>query len=406
MNPLIGTHTDRVLGPETKSTWLLQCNGSDSASTSLHQVWRALLAASEDPFAMHQSPEWFEVLRAEAAETGSPVPSLAIRRNSTRQVVGVVPLHSIQERLIFPLALRRAVVSRPRQITCIPSGRLLLPDGDRMLDGLFNSMGLHGPERRIIRLSNVPVPSPLNTYVETSPLIRRNFCVHVVPGVHKVYTISLPPSYDEFMARYSAKKRYNLRRQFRQLEQHVGAGLTLRRFETPDEVPEFLAYWAQILATRETPHRRPIPLVGQEARNRRLAGLGLFCSYVLCDAARPIASLFGYRYGSVFTVERTLHDQGYNAFSPGTCLLHMVVEQLLAGGSARLINLGYGSPNHDYRATHTVLDYVSYWLIPSTWRSRLFQFGYGRLRRGIAAVKSGLARRNAVPGEPAADAQG
>ncbi len=224
--------------------------------------------------------------------------------------------------------------------------------------------------------------------------------------MYKVYTISLPPTYDEFLARYSAKKRYNLRRQFRQLEQYAGAGLTLRRFETPDEVPEFLAFWAQILANRETTHPGRMSLVGQESRNRRLAGLGLFCSYVLFGGDRPIATLLGYQYGSVFVVERTLHDQGYNAFSPGTCLLHTVVEQLLAAGSTRLINLGYGSPGHDYRATHTVLDYISYWLIPATWRNRLFQFGYERLRRGVATVKAGLAQRKDGPGERANDDEG
>ncbi|MHB1557656.1 MAG: hypothetical protein ACYC61_09270 [Isosphaeraceae bacterium] len=100
-----------------------------------------------------------------------------------------MPLHSVEGRLVFPLVLRRAFIIRPRQITRIPSGRLLLPEGDRLLDGLFSMLS---PERRIIRLNNVPVPSPLNTYVETSPLIRRDYCVHVAPpGMYKVYTISL-----------------------------------------------------------------------------------------------------------------------------------------------------------------------------------------------------------------------
>ncbi|MHB1557657.1 MAG: GNAT family N-acetyltransferase [Isosphaeraceae bacterium] len=209
-------------------------------------------------------------------------------------------------------------------------------------------------------------------------------------------TRSTRSRYDEFLARHSAKKRYNLRRQFRQLQQHAGAGLTLRRFEAPDEVPEFLDCWGQLLAACETPNPTPVSLEGLETRNRRLAEVGLLCSYVLFDGARPIAGLLGARYGSGFTVEKSLYDHAYNPFSPGTCLFHMVVEQLLAGGSTRLINMGYGVPSYDYRATHTMLDYVSYWLIPATWRSRFFQFGYAGLRRGVAVVKSGLRPRNGV----------
>jgi Acetyltransferase (GNAT) domain len=406
MNPLIEARHDRAQGPETMSTWSLLCNGPDTASVSLRQSWRDLLAASGDPFAMHQSPEWFEVNRAEAAAAGLPAPSLAVRRNSRQEVVGVVPLHSIHERLVFPLALRRSILTRPKHMIRIPSGRLLLPEGDRWLDGLFSSLGRCGPERPIIRLSNVPVPGPLSTYVGTSPLIRRDYCVYTVPpSPFKVYTIPLPPTYDEFLARYSSKKRYNLRRQLRQLVQHAAGGLTLRRFESPDDVPELLACWDQLSAARETPDPTPVPVEGREVRNRRLAGVGLLCSYVLMDGARPIAGFLGYRCGSVFTVGKTLHDHSYNAYSPGTCLLHMVIEQLVSGGSARLISFGYGYPGQEW-ATHAVLDYVSYWLVPATWRSRLFQFAYGRLRRGIAAVKSGLPQRNAVPGEHADDAQG
>ena len=95
---------------------------------------------------------------------------------------------------------------------------------------------------------------------------------------------------------------------------------------------------------------------------------------------------------------KTLHNDSDSAYSPGSCLLHMVVEQLIRSRSPRLINFGYGSPSYDYRATNVVLDYVSYWPIPRTWKSRVFHAGYTSLRRVVTAIKSGLpAKRCARP---------
>jgi hypothetical protein len=84
----------------------------------------------------------------------------------------------------------------------------------------------------------------------------------------------------------------------------------------------------------------------------------------------------------------------------------MVVEQLIGAGSTDLINLGYGDPNHDYRATNVVLEHRSYWLIPRTWRTRLFQSGYLGFRHGISAVKALLPNRAARDGQQVGESPG
>jgi hypothetical protein len=201
------------------------------------------------------------------------------------------------------------------------------------------------------------------------------------------------------MSKYSSKKRYNLRRQFRQLEQRAHGGLRLRRYETAEDVAEFLEHWDQLgpspaIATSPT---SPIPQVGGDERARLMGEVGLFCSYLLLDGGRPIAGCLAQRYGPVLKVDGFRHDDEFDAQSPGTCLLHKIVEELIAGRSIRLINLGYGPPHHDIRATNVILDYFSYWLIPRTWRSRLFQIAYTGLRQGVTAAKSVLHRSAAPP---------
>jgi hypothetical protein len=68
----------------------------------------------------------------------------------------------------------------------------------------------------------------------------------------------------------------------------------------------------------------------------------------------------------------------------------MVIEDLIKDRRIGLINLAYGAPKSDYRSTNVAHDYVSYWLIPKTWKSCLFQVCYRAFRRGVALFKHGI----------------
>ncbi len=279
-------------------------------------------------------------------------------------------------------------------MTQIPSGCLLLPPGDQWLNSFFGSLGRRIPEERIVKISNVPISGPLHRYIEDTPLLRRKFAIFRVPGMSHVHTIPLTSTYDEFLAKYSSKKRYNLRRQFRKLEQYARGGLKLRCYETEDELMEFLPLWDRLRQASGDPARSARAIATWEDLNRRMARLGLRCCYMLMDGPRPIATIIGRRYDPIFMMDITRHDPEYEAYSPGSCLLHLVIEQLIGSQSIRVINLGYGDPHHDYRATNVVREYASYWLIPRTWKTRLFHVGYSGLRRAISVIKT------IVPGRP------
>src|SRR5579875_1849911 len=281
-----------------KSSWSLQ-GGPDSTTTSLRQAWRELLVASGDPFMIVQSPEWFDLQR-EITAGGSDAPTLATRRDADRNLIGLVPLYSLEEPCQFPLMLRCVYRTRPKRMIHIPSGRLLLPPGDRWIEGLFNSLARRHSSGRIIKVSNVPVPSSVHTYIESSPSLRQRYGVFHVPGLTSIHTIPLTPTYDQFLAKYRSKKRYNLRRQFRQLEQRATGGLELRRYETENEVAEFHQLWDRLLIAMGASLPTPAVLARREAIHRRQARYGLFCSYILMDGPRPIAALLGRRYDPVY----------------------------------------------------------------------------------------------------------
>jgi hypothetical protein len=380
------------------STWSLLVPNADPASTSVRQEWRELLVAIDDPFMIYQSPEWFDLTRGHP-DPGPIAPTLATRRDAGRRLIGLVPLYPVEEPCAFPLTLGYLYKTRPKEMIHIPSGCLLLPPSDRSLDAFFASLERRIPERRIIKISNVPISGPLHRYIEESPALRQKYASFPVPGLSRVHMIPLPSTYDEFLAKYSSKKRYNLRRQFRQLEQHARGGLEFRRHETEGELVEFLPLWDRLLRANEGSPPTAAGIARRDELNRRMARLGLRCCYSLMDGSRPIAAIVGRRYDPIYMLDITRHDPEYDAYSPGACLLHMVIEQLIGRRSLRLINFGYGDPQHDYRTTNVVRDYASYWLIPRTWETRVFQVGYSVLRHTVSAIKRVVPKRTARAAE-------
>jgi CelD/BcsL family acetyltransferase involved in cellulose biosynthesis len=356
-----------------------------------------MLAASDDPFSLYQSPEWFEGLRGAPLDECSSH-ALAVRRDDRDgHLIGIIPLFTARGRCRFPLVLGRAWTSAESEMIVIPSGRLLLPPGDHWFDRFFAAVARRHPERPVLRVENIPVPGPLHDFLHASPRIRRGYYLQQVPGLHQIQVVPLPPSYDQFLTRYSAKKRYNLRRQLRMLQQRAGGQLELRRYVSSRDSPELLASWRTLAISRHraagTTPPSASPSADVEAHFRRLADLGVLRSYLLRHGGRPIAGIHGYVSGRTFLLGGTIYDPEYAPFSAASALLHMVIEDLIKSCGITLINLGYGQPRHEYRSTNVVLDYASYWLIPKTWKSRLFQAGYAAFRGGVALLKAAIGPR-------------
>jgi hypothetical protein len=90
--------------------------------------------------------------------------------------------------------------------------------------------------------------------------------------------------------------------------------------------------------------------------------------------------------------------------SPGTVLLHLVIEDVINNQGVTLVNMGYGDPGHELRSTNVVLDYCSYWLLPNTLANRCFRAWHVALRRALAAIKRHApraARQSALTADPA-----
>jgi len=373
------------------SSWSLLPTTSQSSPTTLRDAWRGLLESSNDPFGLYQSPEWFDLLRAEQNEEG-PRHALAVRRDEQGRLIGVVPLFVTTEPFRIPLVFGRVYRTPPTKMIKLVSGRLLLPPGEDSLDGLFASIAERYPDRPVLKIERIPCPGPLHDYLRSSARIRERYFLQEIPGQNRVHTIPLPPSFKQFLARYGAKKRYNLRRQLRLLEARAAGKLTMSRCDSIQNLRAFVTDYANLLRAggRIADAAQVDANTPFEAQNRRVASDGLLRSYVLKDAEHPVASILGYQFGETFLLGQIAHDPAYEEFSPGTALFHMVVEDLINDGGIKLINLGYGSSETFHRSTEVALGYIAYWLIPKTWKSRVLLGSYAAFRRVVTSLKTAI----------------
>jgi hypothetical protein len=363
----------------------------------LRREWRRLVERSDHPYALYQSPEWFDHMVAARASKRLVI---AVGRDERDRIVAVVPIRLDRHPLQFHILRDMHIGTSPLLMAYVMGGQPLGPPTDEAYAGLLAVIENLAAEAVGLSLFGVRVGSAFHQFVTRSPEVSLRYYVYARPGLDGIDLIPLPPTFDEFLGQYNAKKRYNLRRQLRQLREHTGDDLRIARVESADQVRAYLDALAA-LRRRVDRGRRLLSEVPADpasvARHRDIADRGLLRCYLLSDGDRPIACIHGKQHREVFVVDFTLYDPEYEKFSPGTTALYLAIEDLLGHRPVRLINLGYGAARHEFRSTGMKAGFRALWLVRKNWQSRLLWAGR-MMMRGLgrslkwAGVELGLRR--------------
>jgi CelD/BcsL family acetyltransferase involved in cellulose biosynthesis len=346
--------------------------------------WERLAAASPSLYALYQSPQWFEHLRQTEAAEGL---LLAVARDGAGQIAGVAPVQLGRHDLLFE-AKTRLLWKSPLRAAVVLGSQPLLPPDDGLHDEFFRGLDEHLPGCDGVYLHSVPTDGYLWEYLHRSPAVRRQFLVHLPSEVRPFHALELPERYEDYLARFGKKKRYNLKRQVRLLHEH--AGLALERVEAPDQVADFAA--AVIDVAHKSWQPDATDLVADAAGFRRklddLAGRGLLRAYLLRCAGRPGAYVLGYQYRGVYHYANVGYDQALREFSPGAVLLWLLLQDLFGHRPPRHVNFGIGHSRYKEEFGNVHAADASVLLLRKT--------AANRLRRGCHATYRslrGLARR-------------
>lgn len=299
----------------------------------LHGAWQALqgdhVLADPDFFAATISTD-DDALRPHVIAVGDDAPSL----------IGVGRLEEIS----LPCRLGYVTLYKPRvrSLTIVPGGLI----GDvteeaaaAVLDSLETSLGSGEADVALVR--HVELDSPLYRLATTRPgFFSRQ---HVVTsGVH--WELTLPDSFDAYVASRSKKTRKMIRSHRRRVARDFEGRVSVRRYTRPEELDELVAQIAPVAertyqhalgaAFEDTPKFRAQTTLAMER--------GWFRAWVLSIDGRPCAFRWGEAYGGRFRSVRPGYDPAYRQYGVGTWILLHVIEDLCQDPDVQVFDFGLG----------------------------------------------------------------
>jgi CelD/BcsL family acetyltransferase involved in cellulose biosynthesis len=314
---------------------------------------------------------------------------VAVLRTGGGEIDGVVPM-GVRRVPIESYAAGRMVTAAHLRVVDLLGGQPLVADDPVVYDAVLAAAMDAFPRCQGIRLADIPFGGPFFQHLTESPDVRRRFLVCVLDGLAPYQTLPLPQTFDEYLARFSRKKRYNLRRQERLLREQGNGTLELRRWDSPDEVPSLLNQLAEL---SEGPgHESACWSNFVLGRYTDLAARGILRCYTLVCGEKPAAAMVGYQYGDTFTVDVTLYDHSVARLSPGSTMTHLAIEDLLAHRPVRLVDFGYGQPSHEQQPPRVPRSYGKVFLLRRTLSNRLLWAMVCALRTSVRPMASRFRR--------------
>lgn len=165
-------------------------------------------------------------------------------------------------------------------------------------------------------------------------------CFRYVPRQYDRCTIDLTLTWDQYLARFSAKTRSTLRRKVRRFEE-AACGLDLRAYRTPADLDEYFA--AALFVSRQTCQSRRLDCGLPEtaafrAETAARAARDGFRGYVLFAHGEPAAFLHCPIRDGVVEYAHVGHDPHLADLSPGAVLLFLALERLFGERRWRLFD--------------------------------------------------------------------
>jgi len=329
--------------------------------SALLQRWRELLAESESHDRVYQSPEYFDYLRSTATRH-TPPQLFTVLERASRTVVGVVPLVLRHHGFEFSAGRLRLGSLLAFSVVLLGSAPLMSARPG-LLDLLFEFLLGQFPKCHAISLTSLPSDSKLWRSINDDIGDARGYRKHLLNNWRDCHQIPLPPSFEAFMAQFGSKRRYNLKRQQRQLRDHGGGQLELHRIERPEQLASMLEALARLI----TPEHRAQLWTAEEMQG--LAQHGMLLCYQIDCGGQPCALILGLRSSDTLHLFNIFHDNALDHLSVGTTILHMAIEDL-CNHRFTCIDLGYGTPGHSYQSSNVTVQRAHVLLMRPSIRNR------------------------------------
>lgn len=348
--------------------------------------WEGSILRRGGLYALYQSPTWWEHLQATV--TADEL-ALAITCNEGVPQ-GVVPVQIGQCQLDF-IVRRRKLLRFALPAMILLGGEPLLPPDPDVHDRLFLDLFRAFPQCEALYLKSVPTSSYCWQHCRPECWRNKEILLHDRGRPRPFHWIELPNAFEEYLAKFTAKQRYNLKREVRLLTARGDGRLELRRVERAVDVPLFLQDAGQ--AYRRSWQFRELgpQSVLEPSQPQRLSDLarrGILRCYSLTCGDEPCAFVLGYQFHGVYHAVEIAYDQMFAEYSPGAVLFYLMIEDLISCNRPDCVHFGIGDSDYKRRFANRHDEDASILLLRNTASNRVrsvLHRAFGRLRGSAKA---------------------
>ena len=226
------------------------------------------------------------------------------------------------------------------------------------------------------------------------PRKEKSWFVYMERGVQPFHTVSVPDAFEEYLRKFSSKRRYALRREIRILQDRGGGELQLERITDKEQCERFLGIARPLYArTWQGAHGVSSRLAGGLPDLEDLARRGILRSYVLRCGQEYCAFAVGHQFRDVFHLVEIGHEPAFNKYSPGKVLLLLLIEDLTRHARPKRLSLGHGEQAYKGHLGTDHSEDASLMLMRRTLANRLKCGCHQAFRSSVRTVKRWVGRK-------------
>jgi CelD/BcsL family acetyltransferase involved in cellulose biosynthesis len=374
-------------------------------SSAVQSQWDELARTSPHPFAFRQSPAWWDYTLRDSNEARA---AIGVVQALDGPIVGVVPVRTLDYSLLYSVRSFQIAKTRLRVVNVLGS-EPLIPDDECLFVNLIRSLLQTFEDCDGVYLEWVSFESACWKLTSRSRDLRRDVLVCLPRRPHKCHFVTVPDSFDHYLAKFKARTRQHLRRQVRRLREHGAGRLECLRIEHEGDVPIFIEAGSQLALQsrfyRNTGGKWLQNTPEMRQKFNQLARRGVLRSYLLRCGDEFCAFSVGFQYNQTLYSSAIGFDERFAKFSPGTTLHNMIIEDLCGHRPPKRMNLDAGEwPYLDALETDS-RDGAPVLLLRRTMRNRLRCGLYAAFRSSLEFARRLVARTRRAKSATAPDEQ-
>jgi CelD/BcsL family acetyltransferase involved in cellulose biosynthesis len=353
----------------------------------LRKRWFEITERSENINALYASPVWYDLLR-EKQRPGEL--ALAVAYDEGGDIVGVVPV--LFKNYSFQYYISRYPLMTLQLKAAHILGSVPMLPAERQVHAQLLGLLLE-TEADCVYMDTVPVESPLRKLVMETK--RQGYLVYAPGGARPWHLLQLPASSEEYLSRMNSKTRSTLKRKAKKLAASGGGKPEMVRIDSEHQVGNFLADAVKV-SCNSWQHNILGNRISDSAEERAwgesLARLGLLRSYLLKCGGHPCAFVVGHQFRGVFHYVELGYDRDFEDYSPGTILLHMLIQDLCDHRPPTLLDFGMGDAAYKRRFGNMQREDTSIIAFRKTLKSYLL-IGSHKLFRSLVRMARSIVKK-------------